>query len=236
LSSSFRGIARSANHEMIECERSDDDGGGGGAEEFGPLQPQLQIMWSTAESNGCGAGNGCAKRARQADRCLLLHGLCAVTIALATARVLPASAFTAFTVLAVCLVGVCVLSSVLRALSCSLFRFSGPRGRPRNDDRSVSQRRPLAPPATTTSDGDTLPLVKRGMRSLSRVMRGVLRSIVVRPKRSRRSTRRSHDTASRSVTTITACTTVETVTATRAGNDYVHRSQRQSLVRTSKEQ
>lgn len=234
---------------MIECERSDDDdGGGGGAEESGLLQ-----MWSAAESGGCGAGNGCSKRARQADRSVLLHGLCAVTIALATARVFPASAFTAFTVLAVCLVGGCVLSPVLRALSCSLFRFSGPcsrrsaeanainHGRPRNGGRSVSQiRRSLAPPATTTNGGDALPLVKRGVRLLSRLMRGVQRSIVVRPKRSRRSTRRCHDTTSRSVTAITARTTitdtVETVTATRAGNDYVHCSQRQSLVRTSREQ
>ncbi|KAL4143305.1 hypothetical protein QTP88_005651 [Uroleucon formosanum] len=233
---------------MVECERSDDDDGGGGAEESGPLQ-----MWSAAESSGCGAGNGCAKRARQADRSVLLHGLCAVTVALATARVSPVSAFTAFTVLAECLVGVCVLSPVLRALSCSLFRFSGPcgrrfseanaidHGRPRNGGRSVSQRRrPLASPATTTNGGDALPLVKRGVRLLLRVMRGVQRSIVVRPKRSRRSTCRYHGTASRSVTTITARTTVtdtvETVTAIRAGNDYVHCSQRQSLVRTSREQ
>ncbi|XP_003246249.1 uncharacterized protein LOC100569913 [Acyrthosiphon pisum] len=241
---------------MIECERSDDDdddgGGGRGAEQFSPLPPQLQNMWSDAESSGRGAGNGCAEQARcerHADRSVLLHGLCAVTIALAAARILPASAFTALTALAACLVGFRVLSPVLRTLSCSLFRFCGPCGRrsaeanaidhggPRNGGRSVPQRRPPAPPATTTSGGGTLPLVKRGLRLLMRVMRGVQRPFVVRPRRSRRSTRRCHDTASRSVTNVTATETVETVSGSRAGNDYVHCSQRQyQLVRTSRGQ
>jgi len=216
---------------MIECERSDDD--------------------DNAESSGRGSGNGCLEQApcgRQADRSVLLHGLCAVTIALAAARILPASAFTALTALAVCLVGVRVLSPVLRTLSCSLFRFSGPCGRRsaeakaignRNGGRSVPQRRPQAPPATTTSGGDALPLVKRCLRLLMRVMRVVQRwAIVIRPKRSRRSTHRCHDTSSRSVTTCsTTAETVETVTGSWAGNDYVHCSQRQyQLVRTSRGQ
>jgi len=210
---------------MIACDRPDDDDGSGGAEQyFRPLPQQLQT-WTAAESSGC--GNGCVEQARQADRSVLMHGLCAVTIALATARVLPASAFTAITALAVCLVGLRVLSPVLRTPSCSLFRFSGrPCGR-RSAEANViiDHGGRSVPPATTTS----------GLRLLMRVMRGVQRwGIFIRPKRSRRSTRRCHDTASRSVTTITSAETVETVTSSP---DYVHRSQRQyQLVRTSREQ
>ncbi|XP_022179921.1 uncharacterized protein LOC111040349 [Myzus persicae] len=231
---------------MIACERSDnDDCGGSGVEQFDPLlAPQLRM--NQAESSVGVSGNGCVEQARcsgLADRSMLLHGLCAATIALATVRFLPS-----FTTLAMCLVGVCVLALALRMLSCSLFRFRGPCGHrstkanahnndgcPSNGGPSVPQRRPLEPLDTPTSGGDALSLVKRGLRLLMRVMLGVPRSLVIRPKRSRRSTRRSRDTASRAtvtVTTVTACSTTTTksvgmVTVSRAGNDYVHRSQRQ---------
>lgn len=155
-------------------------------------------------------GSGGAERARQAaDWSVLLHGLCAATIALATARIVTAAVFNA---LVACMVGVCVLPPVLRTLSCGLFRFGGPRGRrsaktnvidddddgcPRDGggDRPVPQRRPLATPS---SGGDALSLaVRRGLRLLTRTMRGVRRSVVVRPKRFRRSARRCRDTGSR---------------------------------------
>ncbi|KAL5241671.1 hypothetical protein ACI65C_009081 [Semiaphis heraclei] len=190
---------------MIACEGSADDEGSGGTERFGPQSPQqLQRIMRQA-----------------ADRSVLLHGLCAATIALATARIVTAAAFNA---LVACMVGVCVLPPVLRTLSsCGLFRLGGPCGRrsakasaidddddddgcPCRDggDRSVPQRRPLATPS---SGVDALSLVcRRGLRLVMRAVRGVRRSAVVRPKRFRRSARRCRDTGSRD-TTVTASNT-----------------------------
>ncbi|XP_060838065.1 uncharacterized protein LOC132920045 [Rhopalosiphum padi] len=210
--------------------------------------------------------SGCARRARQADWTVLVHGLCAAIIALTTLRILPA--------LAACLVSVCFLQSpVLRTLSRGLFRFLGLRGGHRSAKPNAGnsgtrhggrRRSPLAPQAPSTSGdgvpppaplstngdevpppthpstsgGDVLPrspstnsspVVKRSLRLLMPVMRGIQRSIVIRPKRSRRSSlRRCRDNVSKAtVTTVTACDniitkTVETVSSYRADNDAAH--------------
>jgi len=217
---------QSSPREMIACERSDDGS-----------------CTSAKPSGGCSA-----KRARQADWSVLLHGLCAAVIAL-TVRIMQ--------------------SPGLRFLSSRLFRLLGLRGRSSpaeaNDSnvvaggRSVSLRNQFAPPPPSsapstngsdvqpTSDDDddalprppstsgrvALPLIRRHLRFLMSVMRSVQRFIFVRWKRSRRSSRRCRDIASRArtVTTVTACKniitkTVETVTGFRKDNDFALRCSR----------
>lgn len=97
-----------------------------------------------------------------------------------------------------------------------------------------------APPRPPSTNGRVaLPLVRRHLRFLMSVMRSVQRFIFVRRKRSRRSSRRCRDAASRArtVTTVTACNnivtkTVETVTGFRTDNDLaVHCGQRYSATR-----
>uniref|UniRef100_A0A2S2NIQ6 Uncharacterized protein n=1 Tax=Schizaphis graminum TaxID=13262 RepID=A0A2S2NIQ6_SCHGA len=176
--------------------------------------------------------SGCARRTRQADWTMLVHGMCAAIIALTMLRILPA--------FAACLVCMCFLRSpVFRTRSCGLLRLLRVRGRrsaKANDGnigtghggRPAPRRSSLAPQAPSTSGDEvppatppstsggevlprspstnSLPVVKRSLRLLMPVMRDIQRSVVIRPKRSRWSSlRRCRDNVSKStVTTVTA--------------------------------
>ncbi|XP_025193566.1 uncharacterized protein LOC112593400 [Melanaphis sacchari] len=229
--------------EMIACKRSDDDG--------------------TAKS-----GSGCAHRTRQAEWSVLSHGLCAAIIALTALRVLPTMAACLVSVCFLQSPVLKTLSSSLsRFLGMRGRRSSQANGSDvgvGHGGRPVSRKCLLAPPSTNYSDtlppvpstsGDdddvpprstptngrgTLPLVKSSLRLLKSVMRGAQRSVVDRPKRSRRSSRpRCRDTASKGA--VTTCNdiiakTVETITGYRVNDDFVRCTQRQYLTCTTREQ
>lgn len=230
---------------MIACERSDDDS-----------------CTSAKPSGGYSA-----KRARQGDLSVLFHGLCAAVIALTVLRILPALIACLVTVCVLQSPGLRTLSNRLFRFLGLRGRGRSAEANGSNvgvGGRFVSLRnQPASPPppssAPSTNDSDVPPtsdddapqqppstngrvallLVRRHLRFLMSAMRSVQRFVFVRRKRSRRSSRRCRDTASRArtVTTVTACKnivtkTVETVTGFRTANDFAVRcSQRYSATR-----